>query len=65
MNINQIESAILGLQGAELAGFAQWFDGYMADKIDSSLEKAISNGQFDALAQQALKDFENGKCTDL
>jgi hypothetical protein len=61
----EIERAVEALPTQDFDQFAAWFDEQRAQRIDASLEKAVQGGKFDAMADQALRDFEAGHCRSL
>lgn len=63
--IEEIKSAIHHLSRRELARFGAWFYEYEADAWDTELEEDVHAGKLDTLAEQAIRDFEEGKCTEL
>jgi hypothetical protein len=65
MNLQQLKSAIQQINRQELSDFAQWFETYLADDWDRQIEEDIKAGRLDHLSQQALDDFESGRCKPL
>ena len=63
--IEEIKSAIHHLSRRELARFRAWFHEYEADALDMELEEDVQAGKLDTLAEQAIRDFEEGKFTEL
>lgn len=63
--IKEIENAILDLPPADLAAFRSWFAEFDAGVWDRQLEQDVVDGRLDGLADEALKDFREGRCTDL
>jgi len=63
--IDEIKSAIHNLSRRELARFRAWFNEYEADAWDTELEEDVRAGKLDTLAEQAISEFEEGKCTEL
>jgi hypothetical protein len=64
-NIHEIEEAVRTLSSDDLAAFRVWFADYDAEKWDRKLENDVSNGRLDELADEALKEMQEGRCTDL
>jgi len=62
--IQEIENAIRRLSDEELAAFRAWFAQYDADAWDRQFERDAAEGRLDALADEALKDLREGRCTD-
>jgi hypothetical protein len=63
--VEQITSAVQRLRKRDLARFRRWFAQYDAAVWDRQLERDVAEGRLDLLAREALKDFQNGRCTDL
>ncbi len=59
--VREIEEAVENLPKPELDKFRTWFDKFDAGVWDKQLEKDVQSGKLDSLADQALKDLENGK----
>jgi hypothetical protein len=62
--IEEIEEAILRLSPEELARFRGWFAQLDAAAWDRQIEEDIAAGRLDALADEALNDLREGRCTD-
>ena len=63
--VHEIEDAVRRLPTAELAAFRAWFAEFDAEVWDRQLEADVAAGRLDALAEEALKDLREGRCTDL
>jgi hypothetical protein len=63
--IQEIEDAIRQLSCEDLAAFRAWFAEFDAGLWDRQMEKDISAGRLDALAEEALEDLRDGRCTEL
>jgi len=63
--VQEIESAVSRLSADELAAFRVWFAEFDAQLWDRQLEEDVAAGRLDALAEEAIKDFKEGRCTDL
>jgi len=49
----------------KLSIFRRWFiEEFDADAWDSQFEDDVLSGRLDALAEEAIRDFEEGRCTD-
>ena len=57
----QIEAAILILPPAEFQQLMQWFFDLDYQRWDTELQKDITEGKLDALAQEAILEFEAGQ----
>jgi len=63
--VQEIEKAVAHLPGPELDRFRRWFEKFDAGLWDRQFEKDVQSGKLDCLADQALKDLEEGRCTEL
>jgi hypothetical protein len=60
-----IEAAVRQLSSEDLAAFREWFAEFDAALWDRQLEGDIASGKLDRLAEEALRDMREGRCTDL
>jgi len=65
MSVQELENAVTQLPSPELAKFTAWFAEYQADLWDKQIEQDALSGRLDALAEQANKEFEAGRCRPL
>jgi hypothetical protein len=63
--IKEIETAVSKLSTDELAAFRGWFAEFDAEAWDRQFEQDVKAGRLDALADEAINDLRNGRCTDL
>ena len=63
--LQEIERAVSQLSPEELAAFRAWFAEFDAAIWDRQLETDVAAGRLDALADKALQDLKEGRCTDL
>jgi uncharacterized protein YfaT (DUF1175 family) len=63
--ITEIEAAVKRLSREDLARFRSWFQEFDADAWDRQFEQDALAGRLDFLADEALKDHREGRCTDL
>lgn len=63
--VHEIEQAIRGLGPQDLATLRDWFAAFDADLWDRQLEQDVAGGRLDWLAEEALRDLSEGRCTDL
>ena len=61
MTREQIESAILQLPPNEYQQLLEWFFDLDYQRWNEQLEKDITNGKLENLAQEAIADFEAGQ----
>jgi len=62
--IEQIEDAVRRLSSGELAEFRTWFAEFDGALWDRQIEEDVAAGRLDALADEALSDLREGRCTD-
>jgi hypothetical protein len=63
--IDDIEQAVSQLSSNELAAFRAWFAEFDASAWDRQFEEDASAGRLDHLADEAQRDDQAGRCTDL
>jgi len=63
--IHAIENAIRRLSAEELATLRSWFAAFDAEIWDQKFEKDVAAGRPDSLAEEALRDLHEGRCTEL
>jgi hypothetical protein len=63
--IEKIEQEIRRLTAAELAAFRDWFHNYDAATWDRRIEREITAGKLDQLAEEARADYAAGKSMPL
>jgi len=63
--IVEIEQALRQLPAEDLAAFRAWFAEFDADIWDRQFEDDVAAGRLDALAEEAIEDLRQGRCTDL
>lgn len=63
--IVEIEEAVRQLPAADLAAFRAWFAEFDAGNWDRQFEDDVAAGRLDALAEEAIEDLRQGRCTDL
>ena len=64
-NVKEIEEAVAHLPKRELDRFRAWFEDFDAERWDEQFEEDARSGKLDGLANQALKDLEEGRATAL
>jgi hypothetical protein len=47
-----------------LAAFREWFVQLDAEAWDRQIEEDVAAGRLDSLAEEALEDLRQGRCTD-
>ena len=63
--LREIERAVSQLSDKDLAKFRTWFAEFDAANWDRQFETDVAAGRLDALANKALNDLRQGKCTNL
>ena len=64
-SVLEIESAISKLSREELSTLREWFKEFDAEAWDRQFEEDVQAGRLDALADEAIRDLREGRCTDL
>jgi len=64
-NLESLEVQVKGLSSEELRSFREWFSEFDAEVWDRQFENDARNGKLDRLAEQALRDHEQGLTTEL
>ncbi len=65
MSITEIKTIISQLPPPELAELSEWIEELQADAWDRQIERDALAGRFDALANEANREFEAGRCRPL
>jgi hypothetical protein len=65
MSLENIEDAILSLPSHEFERLRVWFFDLDYDRWDEQIEQDIADGKLEALAQEAIAEFEAGHCREL
>jgi hypothetical protein len=63
--IHEIEQAIRALGPQDLAVLRQWFAAFDAELWDRQMEQDVAAGRLDWLANEAQRDLDEGRSTDL
>ena len=63
--VERIEEQVQALSPNDLAQFRAWFLEYDWTAWDTQLEQDVQAGRLDALAEQALRDIDQGKVTPI
>jgi len=63
--VAEIEAAISKLSRQDLVVFRDWFKEFDAEAWDRQFAEDVKAGKLDALADEALRDLHEGRCTDL
>ena len=60
LTLEQIEAAILQLSPDQFHQLLEWFLELDHQRWDEQLERDIADGKLEALAEEAIADFETG-----
>ena len=63
--VQELQSTVSQLSAEELARFREWFDKFDAEVWDRQFEEDAKSGKLNQLANQAIADFQAGKCKQL
>ena len=63
--VKDIEAAVSKLSPQELSTFRAWFAEFDAEAWDRQFQKDAQAGHLDGLADEALGDLREGRCTDI
>ena len=63
--VQEIERAISQLPAEDLAKFRAWFAEFDASIWDQEFAEDVAAGRLDKLAEEALGDLREGRCSDL
>ena len=64
-NVQEIENAVAHLPHPELNQFRMWFTEFDAEAWDREFELDAQSGKLDHLADRALEDLAQGRCSEL
>lgn len=63
--VQDIEKAVSKLAPNDLSAFRTWFAEFDAAVWDKQFEQDVAAGRLDKLADEALNDLREGRCTNL
>ncbi|MHB8521358.1 MAG: hypothetical protein ACYDH9_11465 [Limisphaerales bacterium] len=63
--VRDIEAAVSKLSREDLSAFRTWFAEFDAEAWDRQFDQDVAAGRLDRLAEEALRDLHEGRCTDL
>jgi len=63
--VKEIQEAVAQLPPEALDEFRMWFEAFEAAQWDRQFEEDAQAGKLDRFATEALKDLEEGRCTEL
>ena len=63
--VQELKSTVSQLSSYDLNLFREWFDEFDAKIWDQQFERDVKLGKLDKLAEQAIADFNAGKCKEL
>ena len=65
MTIRDIEDAVTKLPRQKLVAFRAWFYKFDQRTWDTEFEEDAKSGKLDAIADEAIDDFKNGRSREL
>jgi hypothetical protein len=65
MTLEQLEKTISELTPDQLSKFREWFLAFDADQWDQRLARDVEAGRLDRFADEAIRDHQAGKSTNL
>ena len=63
--VQDIENAIRQLSPEDLTALRTWFAAFDAEQWDQQFKEDVAAGRLEYLAQEAIQDLQEGRCTDL
>lgn len=63
--LEQIEAAIITLPSDEFEKLRRWFLDLDYQRWDKKLEQDVADGKLEALAEEAIAEFEAGDCREI
>ena len=63
--VENLEGQVKQLTGEELRAFREWFARFDAEAWDRQFESDVQNGKLDEVAAKALRDYKEGRATEL
>ena len=63
--VQEIQEALRRLSPEDLTTFRDWFAEFDAEVWDRQFEEDVAAGRLDDLANEAIRDLREGRCTDL
>ena len=63
--VKEIESALKDLPEERLAEFRAWYEAFDAERWDRQFEQDAEAGKLNALADEAIADFDANRCREL
>lgn len=65
MTIKDIEKAVTKLPAKKLAAFRAWFYKFENSAWDKQFDQDVKSGKLDRVAEEAVRDYKNGRCREL
>jgi hypothetical protein len=63
--VRDIEDAVTKLAPRSLRSFRNWFAEYDAKQWDDQIERDVAAGRLNRVAEEALAEYDAGKCSKL
>ena len=64
-NVEEIKAAITQLSPQALGELREWYAEFDAQEWDKQIEADVEAGRLDSLAEDAIRAFRMGECTEL
>ncbi len=65
MTLEELKWVVAHLSHEDLARFREWFEEFDAALWDQEFERDVREGRLDKVAEQAIKDFRQGRYKEL
>jgi len=63
--IEKIKTVLSKMSREKLSIFRKWFEEFDAEAWDRQFEDDVLAGKLDMMAEEALRDLEEGRCTEI
>jgi hypothetical protein len=63
--VDDIKDAVAKLAPSELDRFRAWFEAFEESRFDQKIERDAKAGRLEGLAEEALKDFREGRAREI
>ena len=64
-SVKEIETAVAKLSPGDLLAFRKWFSEFDSALWDKQFDEDVAAGHLDSLADEAISDLREGRCSDL
>ena len=63
--VKELEKEITNLSPEEYKELRDWLEEYESEQWDKQFEDDVASGKLDALAKEAIQEYESGNCSGL